>query len=72
MRLLVNENVTGTVIRELRQRGHDVLVRFPDLNRKPFDDETKRSELRARFNKIPGIEIPANAISHYPSIPLSV
>lgn len=25
MRLLVNENVTGTVIRELRQRGHDVL-----------------------------------------------
>ncbi len=25
MRFLVNENVTGTVIRELRQRGHDVL-----------------------------------------------
>lgn len=25
MRLLVNENVTGTVIQELRQRGHDVL-----------------------------------------------
>src|SRR5260370_11191739 len=25
MRLLVNENVTGTVIEELRQRGHDVL-----------------------------------------------
>ncbi|HKI20865.1 MAG TPA: hypothetical protein VKA15_23435 [Isosphaeraceae bacterium] len=25
MQLLVNENVTGTVIRELRQRGHDVL-----------------------------------------------
>ena len=25
MRLLVNENVTGTVIREMRQRGHDVL-----------------------------------------------
>jgi predicted nuclease of predicted toxin-antitoxin system len=25
MRLLVNENVTGTVITELRQRGHDVL-----------------------------------------------
>jgi predicted nuclease of predicted toxin-antitoxin system len=24
MRLLVNENVTGTVIEELRQRGHDV------------------------------------------------
>ncbi len=25
MRLLVNENVTSTVIQELRQRGHDVL-----------------------------------------------
>lgn len=25
MHLLVNENVTATVIRELRQRGHDVL-----------------------------------------------
>jgi predicted nuclease of predicted toxin-antitoxin system len=25
VRLLVNENVTGTVIDELRQRGHDVL-----------------------------------------------
>jgi predicted nuclease of predicted toxin-antitoxin system len=25
MRLLVNENVTGTVIEELRERGHDVL-----------------------------------------------
>lgn len=24
MRLLVNENVTGTVVEELRQRGHDV------------------------------------------------
>ena len=25
MRLIANENVTGTVIQELRQRGHDVL-----------------------------------------------
>ena len=25
MRFLINENVTGTIIRELRQRGHDVL-----------------------------------------------
>ncbi len=25
MRFLVNENVAGTVIRQLRQRGHDVL-----------------------------------------------
>src|SRR5438105_3553098 len=25
MRFLANENVTGTVIQELRQRGHDVL-----------------------------------------------
>jgi hypothetical protein len=41
------------------------------LNRKPFDDETKRLELRDRFNKIPGIKIPADAISLYPSVPLS-
>lgn len=25
MRVIVHENITGTVIRELRQRGHDVL-----------------------------------------------
>jgi predicted nuclease of predicted toxin-antitoxin system len=25
MRLIVNENVTGTVIHELRQRGYDIL-----------------------------------------------
>jgi hypothetical protein len=42
------------------------------LHRKPFDDETKRKQLLARFNSIPGIEIPAHAISRYPSVPLSV
>ena len=26
MRVIVNENITSTVVRELRQRGHDVLA----------------------------------------------
>lgn len=35
MRFLVNENVTGTVIHELRQRGHDVLSAKESLRSKP-------------------------------------
>ena len=41
-------------------------------NRKPFDDEAKRQELRNRLNKIAGVQIPANAIARRPSFPLSV
>ena len=37
MRLLVNENVAGTVIQELRQRGHDVLA-VKELMRCEVDD----------------------------------
>jgi hypothetical protein len=39
--------------------------------RKPFGDEAKRLELRDRLNKIPGIEIPADAINRRPTIPLA-
>jgi hypothetical protein len=42
------------------------------LTRKPFDAEPKRLELRDRFNKIPGVEIPADAVTRRPSIPLAV
>lgn len=42
------------------------------LPRKPFDDESKRQELRERLNRIPGIAIPADAIKRRPSIPLAV
>ena len=42
------------------------------LTRKPFDDEAKRLELRDRLNKISRVEIPADAITRRPSIPLAV
>lgn len=40
--------------------------------RKPFDDESKRVQLLDRFNKIPGIAIPADAINRRPTFPLTV
>jgi hypothetical protein len=39
--------------------------------RKPFGDAAKRLELRDRLNRIPGIEIPADAITRRPTIPLA-
>ena len=39
--------------------------------RPPFDDEAKRLELLQRLNEIPGVTIPADAISRRPSVPLS-
>ncbi len=41
------------------------------LARKPFGDEAKRLELRNRLNKIPGVEIPADAITRRPTITLA-
>jgi predicted nuclease of predicted toxin-antitoxin system len=38
MRLLLNENVTGTVILELRKRGHDVLLSVKESMRSEADD----------------------------------
>jgi hypothetical protein len=42
------------------------------LTRKPFNDEAKRLELRDRLNKLSDVEIPADAISRRPTIPLTV
>jgi hypothetical protein len=39
--------------------------------RPPFDSEAKRQELRERLNRIPGVEIPADAIVLRPRILLS-
>ena len=39
---------------------------------KPGQDEAKRLDLRDRLNKIPGVEIPADAITRRPTIPLAV
>jgi hypothetical protein len=40
-------------------------------DRPPFDSEAKRQELRERLNRIPGAEIPADAITLRPRILLS-
>jgi hypothetical protein len=40
--------------------------------RPPFSDEIKRRELCDRLNQIPGVEIPDDAITRRPSIPLEV
>jgi len=40
--------------------------------RRPFDVESKRLELLHRFNEIPGISIPEDAIDRYPSVLLSM
>jgi hypothetical protein len=42
------------------------------LSRRPFDGEAKRLELRDRLNRIPGVQIPADAITRRPSIPLAL
>jgi len=47
-------------------------VQFQVMKSKPpFDDESVRMELLRRLNALPGITIPANAITRRPSIPLS-
>jgi hypothetical protein len=38
----------------------------------PFEDEAKVGELRDRLNKIPRVEIPADAIARRPSFLLAV
>lgn len=40
-------------------------------NLPPFNNETKCLELLRRLNEVPGIAIPADAITRFPSIPLS-
>lgn len=40
--------------------------------RKPFGDEAKRLEMRDRLNRIRGVQMPADAISRRPTIPLTV
>ncbi len=39
--------------------------------RPPFNDESKRLELLSRLNAIPGVDIPDDAITRFPSIRLS-
>jgi hypothetical protein len=41
-------------------------------NKPPFDSQSKRKELLDLLNRIPGVDIPIDAISKRPNIPLSI
>jgi hypothetical protein len=48
-----------------------IVINFYDCMKPPFDDEPKRQELLRRLNSIPGVELPSDSISRYPSIQLA-
>lgn len=49
MRFLVNENITGTVINELRQRGHDVLAAKESMRSATDDVILARAQTEERI-----------------------
>jgi hypothetical protein len=49
----------------------DALAASGVKERPPFDAEVKREELRQRLNRIPGVDIPADALTLRPRILLS-
>ena len=49
MRFLGNENVTGTVIQELRQRGHDVLAVKESMRSEQDDVILARAQAKQRI-----------------------
>jgi alkylated DNA nucleotide flippase Atl1 len=54
-------------------RGGLAVVAFKDLaERAPFDDGELRDELRARLNRIDGVEIPEGKLALRPSFPLGL
>ena len=48
MRLLTNENVSGTVIRTLRERGHDVLSAKESMRSQPDEKLLARARTEGR------------------------
>ena len=47
-------------------------IQFGTMQTKPpFDDEAKRREILDLLNRVPGVSIPEDRLSKYPSIPLS-
>ncbi|HET7037466.1 MAG TPA: hypothetical protein VFI42_17405 [Thermomicrobiaceae bacterium] len=51
----------------------DATIQFADMKTKPpFSDEEKRRGILSRINEIPGVRIPEERLSGYPSIPLSL
>ena len=49
MRFLLNENMSGTVIRALRERGHDVLSAKESLQGLPDEDVLARAQRERRL-----------------------
>jgi hypothetical protein len=47
-------------------------IEFGNMRRGPFNDEANRIELLKRLNELPGVSIPQDAITKYPSIKLSL
>ena len=48
MRLLTNENVSGTVVRSLRERGHDVLSAKESMRSEPDEMLLARAQAEGR------------------------
>lgn len=51
-------------------RTSEVLrIRFSEMSRQPpFDDESKREQLRERLNRIPGVDVPPDRLASRPEI----
>lgn len=49
MRFAANENISGTLIRELRQRGHDVLSAKESMRSEPDESILSRSQSEKRI-----------------------
>ena len=49
MRLLTNENVSDTVVRTLRQRGHDVLSAKESMRSEPDENLLARAQAERRI-----------------------
>lgn len=56
MRFLLNENMSRTVIRTLRERGHDVLSAKESLQGLPDEDVLARAQQEHRLGKQLGFE----------------
>ena len=48
-----------------------VEIQFQHMSEPPFNSMDKRMELRRRLNAIPGIDIPEEALTRRPSIPVA-
>ena len=47
-----------------------IMLSFGSFMKPPFDDESIRQEWLERINAIPGIHLPEDAVSRWPTIPL--